>query len=119
MEFEKMERNGEVCIVLPLHIYEKLAEDAEMLEDIRAFDAAIARNEPALPLEVWNAFESSVSKGMVALRKWRGMSQMQLASATGIKQSLISDIENGKKQGSITTMKAIAQALDVPLDILA
>jgi transcriptional regulator with XRE-family HTH domain len=43
---------------------------------------------------------------------------MQLETKSGIKQSYISEIETGKKPGSIATMKALADALDVTIDDL-
>ena len=42
----------------------------------------------------------------------------ELATAAGIANSYLSDIENGKKPGSINAMKRIAIALDVTIDDL-
>ncbi len=60
MIIETIEKNGEVFAVLPISYYEKLIDDAEMLEDVIAFDAAITRSEPAFSLEVWNEIEKLV-----------------------------------------------------------
>ena len=41
-----------------------------------------------------------------------------LAEAAGISQSYLSDIENGKKDGSIKVLKRIAQVLNADLDLI-
>ena len=51
-------------------------------------------------------------------REYRGMRAGELAIAAGIASSYLSDIENGKKPGSINAMKRIAIALDVTIDDL-
>ena len=50
------------------------------------------------------------------LRLKRGWSQSELARRAGVKQSIISYIENGKtKNPRIDTLSAIATALGVPV----
>jgi transcriptional regulator with XRE-family HTH domain len=46
------------------------------------------------------------------------MSARYLATATGLSAPDISEIESGKKEGSISAMKKIAQALKLDLDDL-
>ena len=46
-------------------------------------------------------------------REYRGMKTGELAAAAGLAASYLSDIENGKKPGSVKTMKRIAAALNV------
>ncbi len=41
-----------------------------------------------------------------------------LAGRAGISKSYLSQIETGKRQGTVETLKAIALALDVPPDVL-
>jgi transcriptional regulator with XRE-family HTH domain len=48
----------------------------------------------------------------------RGLSARELAAATGLSAPYISEIEGGKKEGSISAMKKIADALNVDLDDL-
>ena len=52
-------------------------------------------------------------------RTYRGMKAGDLAAAAGVAASYLSDIENGKKPGSVSTLKRIAAALDVALGELA
>ena len=51
-------------------------------------------------------------------REYRGLRAGELATAAGIASSYLSDIENGKKPGSVNAMKCIAIALDVTIDDL-
>lgn len=54
------------------------------------------------PLRVW--------------REYRGLSGRQLAEAVGISSAYLSDIETGKKDGSIAVMKRLAEVLRVDID---
>lgn len=53
-----------------------------------------------------------------ALRLWRGLSGRQLAGLVGITPSMLSQIERTGKTGSTKTFRAIASALNVPLDLI-
>ena len=56
---------------------------------------------------------------MKAIRERMGITQNALAKATGIPQSVISDIESGKtKNPRIDTLEAIAEALNVTVEDL-
>ena len=53
------------------------------------------------------------------LRKQRGLTQTQLAALLGMKQHAIANIENGLTQFTgVDKLRRIADALDVPLDVL-
>ena len=83
-----------------------------------ATDAKIARGEDvALPAAVWAAIESG-EHPIRAIRKYRGLTQIDVAEQAGLRQGYIADIEAGKKTGSATSLKAIAAALGVPLDVI-
>ena len=51
-------------------------------------------------------------------REFRGLSGKELAKAAGIAPSYLSNIETGKRDGTIGTMKKIAEALKVTIDDL-
>ncbi|MGY0834451.1 helix-turn-helix domain-containing protein [Azospirillum argentinense] len=55
---------------------------------------------------------------MKVFRDHRGMTQAQLAEATGLKQAYVSQIEAGTRGGSVDVLKRIAEALRVDLDDL-
>jgi transcriptional regulator with XRE-family HTH domain len=61
---------------------------------------------------------SRVASNHRAIRKFRGLTQIDVAKKAGLRQGYIADIEAGKKRGSATSLKAIAAALGVPLDVL-
>jgi transcriptional regulator with XRE-family HTH domain len=44
--------------------------------------------------------------------------QIDVAEQAGLRQGYIADIEAGKKTGSAASLKAIAAALGVPLDVI-
>lgn len=54
----------------------------------------------------------TISKRIRQARKLAGMTQMDLAAKSGLKQSTISDLEVGKSQGS-TSVASLAQAMGV------
>ena len=51
-------------------------------------------------------------------REYRGLTMSALTEAAGISQSDFSDIENGKKDGSVKVLKRIAQALNTDVDLI-
>ena len=62
---------------------------------------------------------SSFGKRVKALRKEKGLSQYQLAFEADIDRSQVISIENGKLNTTISTIYALAAALDVkPKDLL-
>ncbi len=54
-----------------------------------------------------------------ALRKEKGLTQIQMQHLTGIDQSDYSKIENGKRYFTFEQCKRIAVALDTSMDYLA
>jgi transcriptional regulator with XRE-family HTH domain len=63
-----------------------------------------------------------VGRRIYTLRKARGLTQAQLAEATGLPQSQISQIESGARLGSTIQLDAarrLAFALGVSLDAIA
>ena len=53
-----------------------------------------------------------------AIRKFRALTQIDVAEQAGLRQGYIADIEAGKKTGSAASLKAIAAALGVSLDVI-
>jgi transcriptional regulator with XRE-family HTH domain len=52
-------------------------------------------------------------------REHRGMTQTALAKAAGLSTAYVSQIEAGKRVGTVTALRGIAKALKVGLDELA
>jgi len=53
------------------------------------------------------------------VRQYRGLSQVELSGKIGKSQAYLAQIENGKREGTVAVYRAIAQALDVDLEILS
>ncbi|TCP45764.1 XRE family transcriptional regulator [Tamaricihabitans halophyticus] len=48
-------------------------------------------------------------------RKERGLTSVELADLAGVSQGLISQVENGRSDPSLETLRRLAEALDLPL----
>lgn len=108
--------------VIPYDEYRRLVEDAEMLADVRAFDAAhtalAAGEEELIPAEVVDRLLDG-EKPVRVWREYRGLSAAALAKACGVTAAAISQIESGKRKSSVGLLKKIARILNVDLDTLA
>jgi DNA-binding Xre family transcriptional regulator len=102
----------------------ELEERLEQAED--AYDALLARlddienivsGSETVPMAVVERLAAGVSPIRV-WREHRGLSLRALAEKAGISAALLSEIETGKKDGSVRTLAALARALSVTLDDL-
>lgn len=116
-----MTATGERLVVLPEAEYAALlaiAEDAEDGEIIREFKRKLAAGEEEL---VPSAVVDRILNGENLVRVWRehrGLTVSALAQMAGIAQPYLSQIETGKREGTLQTMKKIADALKITLDDL-
>jgi hypothetical protein len=128
VRFQKTAR-GEVAI-LPRKEYERLVaraseadEDAGTARIVAKARKEIASGDPLLPKDIVDRLANGENPVRL-LREWRerdrseGVTQMYLSFKTGLSQSYISDIENGRRKGTAAALRLIANALDVPLDLL-
>jgi len=122
MRVETITRKGREFAVVPVEELRKLREDAEMLADVKAYDAVKARlqngEDELIPLEIT---ERRLS-GEVALRIWREyrkLTQEKLAKKAKVSRALIAAIETGRKSGSVSTLKRLGGALGVGWELLA
>lgn len=106
--------------VIPYDTYMRLVEDAEMLADIRDYDTArqsVAEGEELVPAEVVYA----LLDGGNPIRVWRehrGLSQAELAIRAGISASYLSQLESGKRDGTMEVLATLATVLNLTLDDL-
>ena len=122
-QIQIIERDGKPeWAILPYEDYLQLIEQAELLEDIRDFDATSAAiesgDEELIPAEVVNAILDGKNPVKV-WREYRGLTQQQLADAVKISKPYLSQIETGKRTGTTDVLSAIAKALDVSLEQIA
>ena len=122
MRIEKITRRGKEFAVLPMDELKKLMDDAEMLSDVKAYDAAKARlahgEDEVIPLDITErrlAGENPVK----IWRDYRGLTQEGLAKKSKVSRPMIAAIESGHKTGGIDTLKKLAVALKVDLEHLA
>jgi len=123
MKTQIIEKNGRPeFAVIPYEDYQHYLELLEDEADARVVaefhEAYTAGREFLVPAEIVRrelAGESSIK----LWREHRGLTQQELATRAGISKPYLSQIETGKRQGTIETLSAIARSLDVPLDVLA
>ena len=114
---------GEVAI-LPRKEYEALLtkaaeadEDAGTARLVARARREVAEGAPLIPMDVAERIAAG-EHPIRALREWRGMTQMELSYRTNIGQGYISDLESGRRKGTVAALRIIAEALRVPLDTL-
>lgn len=109
--------NGESLVILPLADYERLVDQADIAKANRIMRDIEAGDEEVVPADIVRRLIAGENKVKV-WRTHRGLSGRDLAAAAGVSAPFISEIESGKKDGSVSVMKKIAEALKVDLDDL-
>lgn len=104
-------------VTIPRKEYEALLAAREDLEDIAAYDRAIAEGGESIPDEYVGRILDGENPVRV-YRDFRGLTQQALADASGVNRAYIAEIETGKKPGSTSALKALAAALQVDVDDL-
>lgn len=91
-------------------------EDAEDLRDLRIAEATATKRDylPAALVRRILAGEHPVR----AWREHRAMTLARLATAAGMQQGYLSEIETGRKPGSVRAYRALAEALGVAIEDL-
>jgi DNA-binding XRE family transcriptional regulator len=119
-QFIHTEQGGEL-VVLTRADYDELLSRAEAADedadDVAIYDARkaalVAGADTLLPAEVGAAMLKGDSL-LKALRRWRGLSQVDVAERSGLGQGYLSDLESGRRSGSLETLEKLAAALEVP-----
>ena len=119
MNIETVEKQGQEYVLVPREQYDQFVEDAEMLRDIREYREAKTVDEETYPSEVVNRLVLREESPVRVYREYRGLTQEQVAEKSGISRAYLAEIEIGRKRGSVETLKAIAEALDVDLTTIS
>ena len=122
MNVQLIEKNGKPeWAVIPYKEYIKIQElmdDIEDRKDIEKYVQAIESGEEQnIPGEVTFA----ILEGIHPIRAWREYKQItvrELAKRAGITSSYLSQIETGKRNPTIDTLKSIAETLGIDVEIL-
>lgn len=114
---EAVNLQGEKLVVLTEAEYRTLLEDAgdTALADQARTDSA---GSPVLPAELLSATLNGTMHPLTAWRKAAGLTQAALAHKAGTRTSTVCNIENGKIDPRLSTVKALADALGLDLDDL-
>lgn len=108
-------------VTIPLEEYRALKLAAEDLADLRAYDRAtdaLAHGEEELvPADIVRRMVEG-ERPLRVWREYRGLTQMALATASGVNRVQIANIEAGSKSGSVATLRKLAVALGVTVDDL-
>lgn len=114
-----IEKNGRrEWAILPYDLFLTLADEHESLQDIKDFDEAVAADDGfRVPASI--AFR--IADGEHPIKVWRehhDMTLSALADTASISPAYLSQIESGKRQGTLDVLTAICDALEIPLDVL-
>lgn len=114
--------NGVQYAILPLKVFEQLREIAEDYQDAAAANKVaekIKSGEMELfPASIIEAIELEDKNPVKVYREYRKMTQEELAEKAGISVHMVRKIENGESKGSVDTIKAIAEALRLNMELL-
>ncbi len=103
MKYDLLHIQGKPYVLVPLHDYRTMTSD---------------QSETDLPPEILDQLMARQESPLKIIRKHRGLTQKELADLTGISRPYLTEIETGKKDGSIRAMKTLADALRVDLGLL-
>ncbi len=104
MQYDIIHIAGKPHVLVPLHDYTQMKN---------------GKDGAALPDDILQKIEVGGQSPIKIIRKHRGMTQDDLAAAAGLSRPYLTEIETGRKEGSIRSLKSIAKALNVPLEKLA
>ncbi|MHC1999554.1 helix-turn-helix domain-containing protein [Methylobacterium sp. CM6241] len=112
---------GERLVLIPEAEYAALVAAAEDAADNAAFDRIEKRlasgEEELIPSDIVDRLLDGENRVRV-WREHRGMSAKQLAEKAGIAKPFLSQIETGKREGTVDTLRKIADALSLTIDDL-
>lgn len=106
--------------VVNTELFEKMREELEdykdAIEAMKIDKEVRAGHKEYMPASVVDAVLDGKNPVKV-YREYRKMTQEELAKKAGVSVSMIRKIENGESEGSISTIKAIAKALNEDVEM--
>lgn len=108
-------------ITIPLDEYKRMQAAVDDLADMQTFDRTMADLAAGREERVPAEYVRRMIAGESPLRVWRtyrGLTQSALARASGVNRVQIADIEAERKNGSVETLRKLAEALGVAVDDL-
>ena len=113
--------NGDRMVVIPVEEYERLVEAAEETTDVHAYDEAKRRLASGQDELLPAIMVKRILDGENALRVWRehrGLTLKELGDKAQVSAPFVSQIEKGQREGSIETMRKLADALNISVNDL-
>ena len=121
MSVQLIEKDGHpIFAVIPYNEYQSLlrkAQGARTFVELDSTIAAVKAGEETYPL----AFVEKLIEADSKLREWRKyrqMTQVELAKITGLSQGAVASIELGKRVPNMDTARRLALALKCDIDDL-
>ncbi|MBA3006822.1 MAG: type II toxin-antitoxin system prevent-host-death family antitoxin [Desulfocapsa sp.] len=122
MNVQIIEKNGKPeWAVIPYSEYEKLQEAMEDAEDVLNIEENVKAVREGREITIPGEITFAVLDGMSPIRAWREYRQIkmgELAKKIGISSAYLSQIENGKRNPTLDTLKSIAMELKIDIDLL-
>ena len=113
--------SGERFVLIPEADYEILMSAAEDAADVAAVQTFRLKLEAGEEELIPAVIVDRILNGENRIRVWRdhrGLTCTALAEKAGIAQPFLSQIETGKREGTVETLRRIAAALNVTIDDL-
>jgi DNA-binding XRE family transcriptional regulator len=108
---------GETLVVIPLAEYEALLDAADIGAADKVRTAIAEGRDELVPAAIASRLLGDESPVRV-WREHRGMTASALAERAGISAGYLSELENGKKSGSIAALGRLAGALNIAIEDL-
>ncbi len=115
MSFELVVKNGQTFALVPVRKYEHVLAEMELQNDIRLMESALARidsgDDEIIPISI-TVRRLNGESTLKIWREFREMTQEKLAEVSGVSRGMIANIESGRKQPGIGSLKKLARALN-------
>jgi ribosome-binding protein aMBF1 (putative translation factor) len=112
--------SGDEMVVITRAEYDALLVAAaydEDAEDVAIYDARKTELSTGRDSPLPQAVSDLILKGdslVKALRRWRDLTQSELAATANVSQGYLSDIESRRRTGAPETLHRLAEALNIP-----
>ncbi|WP_413206798.1 helix-turn-helix domain-containing protein [Rhodospirillum sp. A1_3_36] len=106
----------EETVTIAKATYDAMVDRLEDLEDLLALKEA--EKSERLPHAMVKRLLIDGDNPVKVWREHRGLTQSMLSQKSAVRQGYLSEIESGKKTGSVEVYKALARALNVDVDDL-
>lgn len=108
---------GETMVVVPEADYEALLDAADIADANRVLAEIAAGRQEWVPSEIVDRLLDGENRVRV-WREYRDLTAADLAAKAGISPAYLSELETGKKTGTVETLRKLADVLKLDIDDL-